>query len=259
MDYQLKTVDVTQLKPLPENPRVHPESMMAKLERSITEFGFTNPIIALPDGTILAGHARLKAAERLGLKKVPVIFIDLPREKALAYCIADNKIAEESDWDTQKLKDLLEELDTGSIDIELTGFTEAEIEDLMTQIHTQKKTDPDEFDADTAAEAIVEPVTKRGMIYSLGRHRLMCGDATSFEDVKKLMGGAWRIWCSLTLPITWLIKTARARALKMTAYHRNNSGNCWSEPLLIMRWLQTTGPPSMSAMHPGSTFPLSRP
>ena len=124
---------ISELKPHPKNPRVHPDSAIEKLERSIKEFGWTNPILVSADGYILAGHARLKAAEKAGIEEVPVIYLPLEGAKAEAYLIADNRLQEETDWDLPKLKDLLQELDTGEIDLELTGFDMDEIEDLMTQ------------------------------------------------------------------------------------------------------------------------------
>jgi len=130
---QVKTVKISELKPHPKNPRVHPDSAIEKLERSIKEFGWTNPILVSADGYILAGHARLKAAKQAGLKEVPVIHLPLEGAKAEAYMIADNRLQDETDWDLPKLKDLLQELDTGEFDIELTGFDIGEIEDLMTQ------------------------------------------------------------------------------------------------------------------------------
>lgn len=132
---EIKTVKITDLKPHPRNPRIHPESAITKLVKSVQEFGWTNPILVSKDGYILAGHARLKAAEKAGLKEVPVIYLPLAGDKALAYMIADNKLQDETDWNYPDLKDLLQELDTGAFDIELTGFGLEEIEGLMTQFH----------------------------------------------------------------------------------------------------------------------------
>lgn len=130
---EIKTVKISKLIPHPKNPRIHPDSAIEKLTKSIKEFGWTNPILVSKDNFILAGHARLKAAERAGLKEVPVIYLPFEGSKAEAYMIADNKIQDETEWDFPKLKDLLQELDTGEFDIEITGFDENEIENLMTQ------------------------------------------------------------------------------------------------------------------------------
>jgi len=132
---QVKTVKISELRPHPKNPRVHPDSAIEKLVRSIKEFGWTNPILVSADGYILAGHARLKAAEKAGIEEVPVIYLPLEGAKAEAYLIADNRLQDETDWDLPKLKDLLLELDTGEFDLELTGFDMDEIEELMTQFY----------------------------------------------------------------------------------------------------------------------------
>jgi len=181
---EIKTVKISELKPHPKNPRVHPDSAIEKLERSIKEFGWTNPILVSADGYILAGHARLKAAEKAGIKEVPVIYLPLEGAKAEAYLIADNRLQDETDWDLTKLKDLLQELDTGELDLELTGFDMGEIEDLMTQFHV-----PGEIIEDEVPEPPEEPITKPGDLWILGRHRLLCGDATVAADVERLMDG----------------------------------------------------------------------
>ena len=178
---EIKTVKISELRPHPKNPRVHPDSAIEKLERSIKEFGWTNPILVSADGYILAGHARLKAAKQAGLKEVPVIHLPLEGAKAEAYMIADNRLQDETDWDHEKLKDLLQELDTGELDLELTGFDMDEIEDLMTQFHV-----PGEIVEDAAPEPPEDPVTKPGDLWILGRHRLLCGDSTNEKHVNTL-------------------------------------------------------------------------
>jgi DNA modification methylase len=179
---QVKTIKISELRPHPKNPRVHPDSAIEKLERSIKEFGWTNPILVSADGYILAGHARIKAAEKAGISEVPVIYLPLEGAKAEAYLIADNRLQDETEWDYEKLKDLLQELDTGELDLELTGFDMEEIEDLMTQLHM-----PEEIVEDEAPEPPEEPITKTGELWLLGRHKLLCGDATDPEQVSKLM------------------------------------------------------------------------
>ena len=181
---EIKTVKISELKPHPKNPRVHPDNAIDKLVRSIKEYGWTNPVLVSADGYVLAGHARLKAAEKAGIEEVPVIYLPLEGAKADAYLIADNRLQDETDWDYEKLEDLLQELDAGDFDLELTGFDMDEIEDLMTQFHV-----PGEIIEDEAPEPPEEPITKPGDIWQLGRHRLMCGDATKKEDVEKLMNG----------------------------------------------------------------------
>jgi len=182
---KLKTVKITELKPHQKNPRQHPDSAIAKLTRSIQEFGWTNPVLVSKDGVVLAGHARLKAAEKAGITEVPVIYLDLEGAKADAYLIADNKTQDLTDWDLPLLKDLLQELDTGEFDLTVTGFNEDEIEGLMTQFHVPEEglTDDDEIPEN------VESVCKPGDLWQLGAHRLLCGDSTSMSDIERLTAG----------------------------------------------------------------------
>jgi len=127
---EIKHVNIEELVPHPKNPRVHPESAIEKLTKSLKQFGWTNPVLASSDGVILAGHARVKAAEKAGHEQVPVIYLPFTGAKADAYLVADNKLAEETEWNTDQLAELLEELE-GEIDIDLTGFEEEELESLL--------------------------------------------------------------------------------------------------------------------------------
>lgn len=140
---KIEVMKIDDLKQHPKNPRKHPESSLTKLEKSIKEYGWTNPVLASKDGYILAGHARTKAAKRLGIEEVPVLVLDLEGAKADAYLIADNKIQEETKWDEAILKDLIEELDTGEFDISITGFEEDEIEKLMSKFEDQPDEKPE--------------------------------------------------------------------------------------------------------------------
>jgi len=132
---ELQTIPIKSLRPFARNPRTHPDSAIAKLVKSIETYGWTNPVLVNKDMTVLAGHARLKAAQKLGMKDVPVIVLDIPDEYAAAYVIADNRIQDETSWDLPTLKDILQELDTGAFDMEATGFSEDEIEKMMTAVH----------------------------------------------------------------------------------------------------------------------------
>jgi len=181
----IETVEIDKLKPFERNPKVHPESQLKKLEKSISEFGWTNPILATKDGMVVAGHARLEAAKRLNIGNVPVIYLDMPYEKAIAYVIADNRLAELAETDTAQLSELLGELSAvPDFDIELTGFDVDEVASL-----NPAEVVEDNFDVDDALADIDEPVTKRGDIILLGKHRLMCGDSTVAGDVERLMDG----------------------------------------------------------------------
>jgi hypothetical protein len=129
---QIVYVPVNQLKPYKGNPRKINEKGIAKLQRSVEEFGFVNPILA-QRGTnmIIAGHQRLKAAKAAGLTEVPVVWLDMDDVTAKAYNIADNRLQDEAEWDFTPLADLLTELDTGAFDLTLTGFDTDELEQMM--------------------------------------------------------------------------------------------------------------------------------
>ena len=128
---QIEYVPVGKLKPFKGNPRKHPDEAVDKLVKSIEAFGWTNPILLDADGIILAGHARLKAAIKAGVKSIPVIRLPLSGNDAKMYVIADNKTAELTEWDWPALGDLFQDLDTGDLNLELSGFDMAEIGGLM--------------------------------------------------------------------------------------------------------------------------------
>ena len=128
---KIKHMKADILKPHPKNPRIHPDSAIDKLERSIKEFGWTNPILISADGFVLAGHARLKAAKQAGLEEVPVVELPLEGVKAEAYMIADNRLQEDTLWDDEVLAELLADISKNDIDILLTGFEAKEFEKLL--------------------------------------------------------------------------------------------------------------------------------
>lgn len=179
---EIEWMPIASIKPYDKNPRRNDDAVDA-VANSITEFGFKNPIIVDNDLTIIAGHTRLKAAKKLGLKEVPVIIAsDLTPEQVKAFRIIDNKTAELADWDMDLLKGEMDDLDIdwsefGFDDVDL-GIEDVAIEELL-----------DTIVEDDAPEPPEEPRTKRGEVYRLGSHYLMCGDSTSKEDVGRLMGG----------------------------------------------------------------------
>ena len=182
---KIEKMKVSDLKYAPYNPRKIDDKELAKLKRSISEFGYVEPIVwNQRTGFVVGGNQRLKALRELEIEEVDVVVVDLDDAKEKALNVALNKISGE--WDFPKLKDLLTDIDTGDFDIELTGFDLDEIADLIT---FDKEPEEDDFDADAAIEEIEEPKTKRGDIYLLGKHRLMCGDSTIKEDVERLMDG----------------------------------------------------------------------
>lgn len=179
---QIKEVPIGDVKPYENNPRDNDGAVEATAN-SIKEFGWQQPIVVDKDMVIIAGHTRLKAAKQLGLKHVPIVVADLSEEQAKAYRLADNKTGELADWDMGLLDDELAEI--ADIDMSDFGF-DLDIPD------DGEEAQEDDFDE----EVPEEPKSKLGQIYQLGRHRLMCGDSTKTEDVKKLVGG---VQCDLLL------------------------------------------------------------
>lgn len=182
---QIEYVDPNTLCPFDGNPRTISEGGLEKLQRSVEEFGFVNPILA-QKGTriIIAGHQRVKAAQAAGLVEVPVVWLDVDDVGAKAYNIADNRLAEEAMWDEGPLAELMRELDEGAFDLTLTGFDEDEIERMMGEAQGGGDVVEDEV-----PEPPQEAVTKPGDLWILGRHRLLCGDSTVWDQVARLVGG----------------------------------------------------------------------
>ena len=176
------------LIPYINNPRKNDDAV-DKVAASIKEFGFKVPIIIDNENVIVAGHTRLLAAKKLGLESVPcVIADDLTSAQIKAYRIADNKTAEFAEWDDELLRIELEALEDLDFDLDLTGFDKAEIDKLLVN-GGDSGAEEDNFNSDKALEEIKTPITQAGDIWLLGRHRLICGDSTSSEDVAKLMNG----------------------------------------------------------------------
>ena len=179
------TFPVADLIPYARNSRTHNEDQIAQIMASIKEFGFTNPILIGGDNVIIAGHGRLLAAQRLGLKEVPVISLpDLTETQRKALVIADNKIALNAGWNEEMLALEMKELEESDFNLDILGFSEDELKELENfgEPQTEMKSEEDDI-----PEAPVEPITKRGDVWILGEHRLMCGDTTMFDDVRKLM------------------------------------------------------------------------
>ena len=182
---QIETVKISELKPHPRNPRTHPDAALERLAKSIKEYGWTNPVLVSEEGYILAGHARIKAAEKAGIKEVPIIRLPLKGDRALAYLLADNKLQDMTDWSYPELKDILESLDTGAFDIEITGFDSKEIEDLMTQFHVPEEGLTD----DDAVPEAVESVCKPGDLWVLGEPPSLMRGCHYFNSCGEVDGG----------------------------------------------------------------------
>lgn len=180
---QVQSMKIDEVKPYPNNPRNNDDGVEA-VANSIKEFGWQQPIVVDKDNVIIVGHTRYKAAKKLGMKEVPVVVANnLTPEQVKAYRLADNKTGELTDWDMSLLDDELG--DIADINMSDFGFDLDIPED-------KEEVQEDDFDE----EVPEEPKSKLGQIYQLGRHRLMCGDSTKPEDVKKLVGG---VQCDLLL------------------------------------------------------------
>lgn len=180
---KVQNVSIDSIKPYENNPRDNDGGIDA-VANSIKEFGWQQPIVVDNDNVIIVGHTRYKAAKKLGLKEVPVkVATGLTPEQVKAYRLADNKTGELTDWDMSLLDDELS--DIADIDMSDFGFN-LDLDDDEVEVQE------DDFDE----EVPEEPKSKLGQIYQLGRHRLMCGDSTKSEDVKKLVGG---VQCDLLL------------------------------------------------------------
>ena len=183
---EIRKIPIEKINPAAYNPRkdLQPgDPEYEKLKRSMQEFGYVEPIVwNKRTGNIVGGHQRYKVLLDIGISEVDCVVVDMDETKEKALNLALNKI--QGDWDYEKLKDLLQELDTGEFDLELTGFDMDEIEELIAQIHV-----PEEIIEDEVPEPPEEPITKPGDLWILGRHRLLCGDATKKEDVERLMDG----------------------------------------------------------------------
>ena len=190
-DLRIEQVAIGDLRPDPFNPRRISDAELEALTRSIQEFGLIDPIVARrEDRTVIGGHQRLVAARRLGLETVPVIYVDLPPERAKLLNLALNKIS--GDWDQELLARLLADLQQApDIDVGLSGFAEDEIAKLLKSLDAREKRGrPETFDLEAALEAArADPGVQRGDIWQLGDHRVICGDSADSGDVARLMAG----------------------------------------------------------------------
>ena len=187
-DMNIRKVAVSKINPAKYNPRkdLKPgDPAYEKLKRSMTEFGYVEPIIWNEEtGNIVGGHQRYKILLEEGHDEVECVVVKLSSEREKALNVALNKVT--GDWEFEALADLIKDLEAQDFDVTLTGFDAAEIEDLFSQVH-DKDVNEDDFDVDAALEE--EPISKQGDIWLLGKHRLICGDSTKAETFEKLMDG----------------------------------------------------------------------
>jgi DNA modification methylase len=175
-----------ELIPYVNNARTHSEEQIKQVAASIKEFGFTNPILIDENNGIIAGHGRSLAAELLKMEQVPTITLTgLTDNQRKAYILADNKLALNAGWDVELLMLEIDTLDADNFDISLIGFDEDELGNMRPEVLNEGLTDED-----AVPDMPDEPTSVLGDVWTLGNHRLMCGDSTSIDAVEKLMCGA---------------------------------------------------------------------
>jgi DNA modification methylase len=188
-------LQITDIVPYSRNSRTHSMPQIAAIAASIAQFGFTNPLLVDENNVLIAGHGRLAAAQRLGRTELPVIVLQgLSDAQKQALRIADNKLALTAGWDDDLLRTELMDLRDVGFDLALTGFGEDELASIFAD-HTAGLTDPDDV-----PEPPAEPITRAGDVWLLGRHRLVCGDATSADDVALLTQGVLADLCFTSPP-----------------------------------------------------------
>lgn len=185
-ELQVRLCPVGQLAPFQNNARTHSEEQIAQIAASIQEFGWTNPILIGPDNIVIAGHARLAAAKKLGLTEVPVIVLGhLTEAQRRALVIADNQLALNAGWDTDLLRVELRALAAEDFDVDILGFGDSELAELLASA--------EDFTGHTDEDAVPEvpeiAISIPGDLWNLGDHRVYCGDATQMESIEKVMGG----------------------------------------------------------------------
>ncbi len=187
-DLKIEVWPIERLVPYARNARTHTDEQVAQIAASIAEFGWTNPILAGGDGIVIAGHARLLAARKLGMAEVPVIVLDhLSESERRALVLADNQLAVGSGWNEEMLRIELAALEEDGYNLELLGFSDEELEEFLA--------DPDAepaaglTDEDAIPEVPVRAVTVPGDVWLLGSHRLLCGDSTQTEANEKVLAG----------------------------------------------------------------------
>lgn len=183
-DLTIQTRPISELTPWAKNPRDN-DAAAEELAYTISEVGWTNPILLDKHGTIIAGHTRLKAALKLGLTEVPTITLDVDGPQAELIAIADNRLAEFAEWDKDALAEILESLQAEGIDTKIAGYGDDDLSDLLASLDSEP-IGPDDIEPEEPPE---DPDSQRGEVYELGPHRLICGDCREPADVARLLDG----------------------------------------------------------------------
>jgi DNA modification methylase len=200
---------VDRLLPYARNSRTHSDEQVAQVAASIVEFGWTSPILVGGDNIIVAGHARLLAARKLGIAEVPVIVLDhLNETQRRALVLADNKLALNAGWDEEMLRVELTALKDDNFNLDIVGFTDEELDVLLVD---PEQTSSGLTEEDAAPEPQEAAITVAGDVWIMGAHRLLCGDATVLADVEKLLAGGLADMAFLDPPynVDYEGKTAR--------------------------------------------------
>jgi DNA modification methylase len=184
---QVQIWAIDRLLPYARNARTHTDDQVAQVAASIREFGWTNPILVSPDGTIIAGHARLSAARRLQMTEVPVIVLDhLTEAQRRALVLADNRLALDAGWDEELLRVELAALQEDNFDLDIIGFSDEEMENLL---RGPEETNDGLTDEDSVPDEQETAITVPGDVWVMGDHRLLCGDATSMDAIQTVLAG----------------------------------------------------------------------
>ena len=185
----IEYLNVGELRPQPRNARTHTKKQIRQIANSIRIFGFTNAILIDDDKTILAGHGRIEAAKSLGMARIPCVRLpDMTPAQKRAYAIADNKLALNAGWDEELLTIELQELLACDLDfdIEITGFSIAEIDGLVESLTPEEQGDPADDQLPSLSEGT--PVSRLGDLWVLGNHKLYCGDSRDPKSFEALLG-----------------------------------------------------------------------
>jgi DNA modification methylase len=199
------------LQPWAENPRTIRPERLEDLKRALVEdreMLRARPLLALPDGTVIAGNQRLLAARELGWETIPVLFVDLDNDRARLWALRDNN--QMGDWDEPALAELLSELSSGGVDLTLAGFGSSDLDRILATLQPAK--DPDDAPPLPASEAKSKP----GELYTLGAHRLLCGDSTDAAALAALTNGELGevLWTDPPYGVDYVGKTARALKIR---------------------------------------------
>lgn len=220
------------------NPRTHSRKQIRQIANSIARFGWTYPILVDESNLILAGHGRYEAALQLGQHEVPVIIVsDLSDAKKRALALADNKVAANAGWDrkllAEELGELAELLPECNLDLQITGFEAAEIDGLLGDL-----VDPERDPADEISSPKKQAVSKRSDLWELGSHKLLCGDAESAPDFRRLMAGEFAKMVIADPPYNLPIKQVQGRG---SIKHQNFTQGCGEmSPARFTRFLRAS-------------------